>query len=263
MHGSAHGVGKVRAYKRDVVPGRVGGLHMASEERGLYRLRTASDIPYSGAYTYGGRETFAHKLGAALIALVRLAASTIVLLAWVAAVWLYRDTPVELLQDGSAPWLTASQLLIPIGFFLVFLTNRRYGPAYAFAQVVLAAIAVVSFILFSGSGFNQYLPLDTIPPVREAAAFGGAFFAATFVSTVVFDGARGPNWWTAPLFGFFSAAIVYGASYFAALYAGTEASWLVHGSEYMGVLAVEGMLLLIPFWALRRMVPPMSGFGGY
>lgn len=236
---------------------------MASEERGLYRLRAAADVPYSGTYSYGRRETFADKLGEAFVAVLRLATATLVLLAWVVAVWLYRDTPVGLLQDGATDWLSASHLLIPVGFFLVFLTNRRYGPAYAFTQVVVTAIVVVSLVLFSGSAFNDFLPLDTIPPVREVAAFGGAFFAATFVSTVIFDGARGPSWWTAPLFGFFSAAIVYAATYFAALYAGTQAAWLVHACEYMGILAAEGIVLLIPFWALRRMVPPVSGFGGY
>lgn len=236
---------------------------MAPEERGLYRLRTATDVPYAGTYSFGRRESFAHKLGEGLVALGRLVASAVVLLAWVAAVWLYRDTSIALLQDGTAPWLSLSDLLVPAGFFLVFLTNRRYGPAYAFAQVVVTAIAVVSLVLFSGGAFSEIMPLDTIPPAREAAAFGGAFFAAAFVSTVVFDGARGPSWWTAPLFGFFSAAIIYAAAYFPALYAGTDAAWLVHASEYMGVLAAEGALLLIPFWALRRVVPPISGFGGY
>jgi uncharacterized PurR-regulated membrane protein YhhQ (DUF165 family) len=167
------------------------------------------------------------------------------------------------LYAGSETWLTASHLLIPTGFFCVFLTNRRYGPAFAFAQVVVSAIVIVAFLVFTGGALNRFLPLDAIPPVREAAAFCGAFFAASFVSIIVFDGARGPNWWTAPLFGFLSAAIVYATAYFAALLAGTDATWLNHAVQYMGILAGEGILLLIPFWLLRRMVPPMSGFGGY
>jgi hypothetical protein len=31
----------------------------------------------------------------------------------------------------------------------------------------------------------------------------------------------------------------------------------------MGLIAAEGLALLIPFWAMRRMVPPVDGFGGY
>jgi hypothetical protein len=244
-----------------VVPGRVGGLHMASEERGLYRLRTASDAPYMGAYGYGRHESFAHKLGAILAVVARMAAAVAVLLAWVAGVYLYRDTPISLYGDDS--WLTASHLLIPVGFFCVFMTNRRYGPAYAFAQVVLTAIAIVAWMLFARPLIDALLPLDTIPTVREAAAFGGAFFAASFVSIVVFDGARGAHWWTAPLFGFLSAAIVYACVFFAALKAGTDAPWVYSAVEYMGALAGEGILLLIPFWMLRGMVRPISGFGGY
>ncbi len=235
---------------------------MASEERGLYRLRTATDAPYMGAYGYGHRESFAQRLGAALAVGLRVTISVAVLLAWVAGIYLYRDTPMSL-YDGSEAWLTASHLLVPIGFFSVFLTNRRYGPAFAFAQVVMTAIVIVAFIVFTGGALDRFLPLDAIPSVREAAAFGGAFFAASFVSIIVFDATRGPNWWTAPLFGFLSAAIVYATVYFAALLGGTDAAWLNHAVQFMGVLAGEGILLLIPFCLLRRMVPPMSGFGGY
>lgn len=236
---------------------------MAAEERGLYRLRTASDAPYPGAYVYGHRDGVGHKIGEVFAVAVRVAAAAAILLAWVAGVWLYRDTPVELFADGGATWLSAGHLLIPVGFFCIAMTNRRYGPAYAFAQVVATATAVIAFIVFSGSAFNEFAPIDAIPPVREAAAFGGAFFAASFVSIVAFDGARGPLWWTAPLFGFLTAAIVFPLAFFAALYAGTGVSWLGHASEFMGVLAGAGLLMLVPFFALRRMVPPMSGFGGY
>ncbi len=235
---------------------------MASEDRGLYRLRTASDAPYLGAYGYGRRESFGQKLTAALTVVVRVAIGVAVLLACVAGIYLYRDTPVALFADSSR-WLTASHLLVPVGFFCVFLTNRRYGPAYAFAQVVVTAIVIVGFLLAVGGALNEFLPLDTIPPVREAAAFGAAFFVASFVSTVAFDGARGPHWWTAPLFGYLSAAIIYPALFFAVLLAGSDPSWMYRALEYAGLIAGEGLLLLIPFWLLRRMVPPLSGFGGY
>lgn len=261
MQRPAHGVGKVRAYKQDVVPGRVGGLHMGSEDRGLYRLRTASDAPYMGAYGYGRRESFAHKLGTAVALAMRLAVSVAILLAWSAGIYLYRDTPVSLFGDDA--WLTLSHLLVPVGFFCIFLTNRRYGPAYAFAQVVLTAIAIVAWVVFARPLIDALLPLDTIPSVREAAAFAAAFFAASFVSIVVFDGTRGPSWWTAPLFGFLSAAIVFASVYFACLEGGSDTPWVHSAVEYMGALAGVGILLLIPFWMLRSMVRPMSGFGGY
>jgi hypothetical protein len=232
---------------------------MASEERGLYRLRTASDVPV--AYAYGRRESFGHKFGAVAVVVARLTVAVAVLIAWSAGVYLYRDTPVSLYGDDT--WMTASHLLVPVGFFCVFMTNRRYGPAYAFGQVVLTALAIVAWVVFARPLIDALLPLDTIPTVREAAAFAVAFVAASFVSIVVFDGTRGPMWWTAPLFGFLSAAIVFASVYFAALEAGTEARWVYSAVEYMGVLAGEGILLLIPFWMLRGMVRPSSGFGGY
>jgi hypothetical protein len=212
----------VRAYKRDVVPGRIGGFDLAVEERGPYRLRTASDVPYVSAYSWR-HDGFGHRLGAVVAG------------------------------------LTVSHLLIPIGLFCVFMTNRRYGPSYAFAQVMVTVIAVVAVVLFAGGALAEFVRQETVPSFGEAAAFGGAFFAASFVSIVVFDGARGPMWWTAPLLGFLSAAIVY-AGVFTAL---QPSGGIEHALQYMGVLTGEGILLLVPFWAMRRMVPPMAGFGGY
>jgi hypothetical protein len=255
-------VGKVQAYRRDVIPGRVGGLKMASEDRGPYRLRTASDAPYMGAYGYGRRESLVDKFGAWAAAFARVAVAALILTAWLVAVFLYRDTAFEVFGIGTG-WLTVSHALVPIGFYCVFLTNRRYGPAHAFAQVVLTLGAVVGLVVFGREVLSDFVPLDTVPPLREALAFGGAFLAASFVSIVAFDGARGPRWWTAPLIGFLTAAVVFAAAFFGGMFVGTTAAWLNEGLQYMGLIAGEGLLLLLPFWAMRRMVPPMAGFGGY
>ena len=56
--------------------------------------------------------------------------------------------------------------------------------------------------------------------MREALAFAGAFFLSSFVAIVVFDGARGPRWWTAPLFGMLSSALLFCPAYYAMAYAG-------------------------------------------
>lgn len=252
----------VRAYKRDLIVGRVGGLNMASQDRGLYRLRTASDAPYTGVYSYGRQESFLERVGAAVGAILRLAICATILAAWLAAIYLYRDTAVAVFGIGTG-WLTVSHLLVPVGFYCVFMTNRRYGPAYAFAQVVMTLALAVGMVLFARDTLSQIVPLDTVPPVREALAFGAAFLAAGFVSIAAFDGARGPRWWTAPLFGFLSAAVVFAAVFFAIGFAGTGTAWLDQGFAYMGLIAAEGLVLLVPFWAMRRMVPPMPGFGGY
>ncbi len=235
-----------------------------SVEDGPYRLRSASDMAWSGGAAYGRRETFGQKLGAAVRAVLRMILPVLSLLAAFVGVYLYRDTPVPLFLDGTGtPWLTGGHFLVGIGFFCVQLTNRRYGPAYAFAQVVIASASVVAFIIFASRQLQDFVPQDTVPAMREALSFGGAFFFASFVSIVVFDGTRGANWWTAPLFGFLGGAIFFAGIFYPVAYAGIELSWLHHAVVYAGVLAGEGILLLIPYWMLRRAVQPLSGFGGY
>lgn len=199
---------------------------------------------------------------AAFLAAARLAVTTTVLVAWVIGEFLYRGSALDLHGVGAG-WLTLAHLLVPAGFFCVFMTNRRYGPGYAFAQVIAAGAAVIGFALFAGSDFNAVMPLDTVPPLREAAAFGMAFFLASLISITVFDAARGRYWWTAPFFGFLSAAVLFAGVFFPVNYAGSNGGWLMNGAVYMAILAAEGLALLIPFWALRRIVPPVSGFGGY
>jgi len=233
-------------------------------EDGPYRLRSASDAAWSGSTAYGHRETFGQKFGAGLLAVTRMILPVLALLATFAGLYLYRDTPVPLFLDGKGtPWLTAGHLLVGVGFLSIHLTNRRYGPAFAFAQVVVSSALIVAFIFLAASEIKAYVPQDTMPAMREAAAFGAAFFLASFVSIVVFDGTRGARWWTAPLFGFLTAAVFFAWIFYAAAYAGTGAFWLNHALVYGAVLASEGILMLIPYWMLRRIVQPLSGFGGY
>jgi len=237
---------------------------MASTDDGPYRLRSASDTAFGGHAVYGQRETFGQKIAVAAAAVLRMILPVLALLACVVGLYLYRDTPVPLFLSGTgAPWLTTAHLLLPLGFFCVHLTNRRYGPAYAFAQVVVASALVAGVILFAGSAIDTFVPQDTVPPMREAMGCGGAFFIAAFISIVVFDATRGAQWWTAPLFGFLAAAIFFALIFVPAAYAGLDFRWFDHGLKYMGLLSGEAVLLLIPYYLLRRIVQPMSGLGGY
>jgi uncharacterized PurR-regulated membrane protein YhhQ (DUF165 family) len=215
-----------------------------------------------GAYSYGRQESFFDKVGAVLATLSRMVVCTAVLSAWLVASYLYRDTPMAVFGIGVG-WLTLTHVLVPLGFYCVFMTNRRYGPAYAFAQIVITMGLVTALVLFAREALNEVVPLDRAPSVREAISFGSAFLLAGFVSIVAFDGARGPRWWTAPLIGFLAAAIIFAAVFYPALYAGTDKAWLDQGLAHMGLIAGEGLVLLVPFWAMRRMVPPVAGFGGY
>ena len=233
-------------------------------EDGPYRLRSASDAAWAGYAAYGQQETSWQKVGTALNAVLRMVVPVMALLACFAGFYLYRDTPVPLFLNGTGtPWLTASHLLVAAGFLCVHLTNRRYGPTYAFAQVVVSLALIVAFLLFSSRFIASVVPLDTVPTMREAVGFGAAFFLASFVSIVVFDGTRGARWWTAPLFGFVTAAGFFAWIFYPAAYAGTGAPWFDHAVVYAAVLAGEGILLLVPYWMLRGIVRPISGFGGY
>ena len=248
--------------------GRYGAAaRMASSgliEDGPYRLRSASDAVWAGYVAYGQRETFWQKTCAACGVVLRMVVPVVALLACFAGLYLYRDTPVPLFLGGTgAAWLTVSHLLVVLGFLCIHLTNRRYGPAYAFAQVAVASALIIAAVLFAGDKIMQFVPQDTVPTMREAIGFGAAFFLASFISIVVFDATRGARWWTAPLFGFVTAGVFFAWIFYPAAYAGTGTPWLDHALVYAAVLASGGTLLLIPYWMLRRIVPPISGFGGY
>jgi uncharacterized PurR-regulated membrane protein YhhQ (DUF165 family) len=226
-----------------------------------YRLRSAADASWPAQTAYGRREGFSEKIGSAFRAVARLILPVATLLTSFAAVYLYLDTPVSFM-GADAKWLTVGHLLLPFCFLTVHLTNRRYGPSMAFAQVVLALAAAAAFVMFAVPRLGAYLPFKIIPEMRLAMAFAGAFLGAGFLSIIVFDGARGPRWWLAPLLGMLSSVVFFALIYYPAAYAGVE-PWSHPMLLHMELLAGLAILSLIPYWSLRRLVRPLPGFGGY
>lgn len=256
----------MRSLESGFAAGRNGlGVRMSAGvvDEGPYRLRSASDATWAGHAAYGQRPSFGQKLTGGIAAVLRLVLPVATLLAAFAGIYLYRDTPLALFQDGMRDWLTIGHLMVPLAFLSVHLTNRRYGPSYAFAQVVVTTALILGTIVFAGDQIRPFVPADTLPTLREALGFGGAFFVASFFGIVLFDCFRGARWWTAPLAGFVATALFFAAVFFPIAYAGTNAPWLEQALQYAGVLAGEGILLLVPYWMLRAVVPPLSGFGGY
>jgi uncharacterized PurR-regulated membrane protein YhhQ (DUF165 family) len=226
-----------------------------------YRMRGAADTSWPAHMAYGRREGFWSRIGDGIGAALRLILPVATLLIAFAAVYLYLDTPVAFLGADSS-WLTVGHLLLPFCFLSVHLTNRRYGPSTAFAQVVLALAVVVAFIMFAVPRLTDYVPFTIVPELRVALAFGAAFLGASFISIVVFDGARGPRWWLAPLLGMNTAVVIFALIYYPAAYAGVAPfthQMLLH-TELLTAIAV---LSLIPYWSLRPFVRPLPGFGGY
>lgn len=180
-----------------------------------------------------------------------------------AAIYLYLDVPASAIvgwHDGQ--WLTTGHLLLPFSFLCVHLTNRRYGPSYAFAQVVLAQALGTAFALYAVPRMGNLIAFRHVPDLRVALAFGGAFLAASFISIVVFDGARGPRWWIAPLLGMISSVVLFCAIYYPGAYAGL-APWTHQMLVHMEALLAAAILMLVPYWMLRGIVRPLPGYNGY
>jgi uncharacterized PurR-regulated membrane protein YhhQ (DUF165 family) len=230
---------------------------------GPYRLRGASDATWH-TQGYGQQPVgIGRRVMDAIRAVMRTVVPVLALSAALAAMFLYMDTTLPYFADGRTPWLTVSALLIPLAFLTVHLTNRRYGPAYAFAQIVLAFAAGGAVIVFGRPVVELLLPVAVFPSVREVAAFAAAFFVAGFLGIIAFDGARGPRWWTAPLVGSVVAALVFAPLFYIAAYLGTATPWFNHMGIHTGLLVGGAILALVPYWLLRRVVQPLPGFGGY
>ncbi|HVV64178.1 MAG TPA: hypothetical protein VHC42_01820 [Rhizomicrobium sp.] len=244
--------------------GRISPARIAAEtaDGSRYRTRRASDAAWPARAAYRRRASARDRLADAFRAVGRLIVPVLLLLLSFAAIYLYLDTPLRIDGIKNANWITIGHLLPAFSFLAVHLTNRRYGPAYAFAQVVVALAAAAAFATFAAprlaalSTFN--LPLDG----RLTLAFAGAFFGSSFVSIIVFDGWRGPRWWVAPLFGMTTAAALFCLIYYPAAYYGL-APFTDRMLLHMELLLPSAIAMVVPYWMLRRLVRPLPGFGGY
>jgi uncharacterized PurR-regulated membrane protein YhhQ (DUF165 family) len=205
-------------------------------------------------------------MGAVLSAVGRVFLPVLLLLGALAASYLYLDTaaPAQLaVPSFGATSLTMGHLIVPLCFFAVALTNRRYGASYAFAQVVIALALAVAAFVFQGDALRASLPVAVQPGPRILGAFAGAFLLSSLISILVFDGARGPRWWTAPLLSLLVGGVVFTSVFAPLAFAGTDTAWIQPALNYGALLAGAAVALLIPYWMLRGLVPPLPGFGGY
>jgi uncharacterized PurR-regulated membrane protein YhhQ (DUF165 family) len=201
--------------------------------------------------------------GDALLIISRLYFPVSFLLVSFAAIYFYLGRPFPFLSDDQSPWLKWSHVLLPATFLVVQLTNRRYGPDYAFAQIVIS-LAFCDVVAALGPDFVRYLlPVVAVPSAREVTAFSGAFMAAGYLSNVAFDGARGPRWWTAPLIGSLASSVAFALLYYPFAYAGSDVFWGRHMTLHAGILIAVSLLGLIPYWLLRAVIRPLPGYGGY
>jgi hypothetical protein len=160
--------------------------------------------------------------------------------------------------------LAVSDLIVPMAWFSIHLTNRRYGAAHAFAQL-LAGLAIVTLVaLFNPGDIDNWTNNNPAISWRAMLAFQGSFLFANFIAIVLFDAARGTRWWTAPLAASFAASLVFSAVYYPAAFAGDDVvTWTDSALVHFGVFFAESVLLLVPYFLLRPAMRPTDGMNGY
>lgn len=203
-------------------------------------------------------------LATTFLAGCRLLSPVLLLVATAAAALIYGDAPAGWLGNldvGGKPF-PVGLLALPLTFFVVQLTNRRYGASYAVAQLFIATAAIVAGFLYAGDTLAQ-LRGENLPEPRLILAFGIALFAAQLVAIFVFDRLRGPFWWQAPLFASLFGGIVLGCLAYPIAYSGSDQAWSQPMMAFVGIAMIESILLIGPYWALRAIIAPLPGFGGY
>lgn len=236
----------------------------ANADGGPYRLNPGEDAVWPPAVrAYGGPEETGNQKKLAIIGkgALRLFVPVSLLLVLLGAAYLYADALFALhgalIRDAG---LAMSDLVLPGTWYCLHLTNRRYGPAYAFAQLLAALVISLVVVLINPGDMDNWVITIT---GRGILSFGGAFLVANFAGITFFDAARGPRWWTAPLAGSLAAALVFSAIFYPAAYAGMNERWsilaLIHCLVFIGM----SVLLLGPYWLLRPATRPLNGRNGY
>ena len=219
-------------------------------------------------------------VGRFFIGLGRLVVPMAALLSVLGVYWAFNVQPA-----GASPYLTRFDefvnaagghkfgrglLVLPLVYFVLNLTSRRYGPGLALWTVVLVWTLLgggVYWALTQGliTSFD-----DDIMPVPLALALGLSLFAGQVLCIYFFDWLRGIPWWEAPLV--------------AALVGGLTQTFAFHVIDHVlttGALAgvwqgdiwprlallsaiqlTWAVVQLLPTAILRGAIRPLSGYGG-
>ncbi|MGV8998028.1 MAG: hypothetical protein ACOH12_13885 [Parvibaculaceae bacterium] len=175
------------------------------------------------------------------------------------------------LNPSSGHWLTWGLVVLPFFWFAINLINRRYGSGFTFLAVVLAWAFLAGGVYWALRQSLITSFADDIAPVQQAVAFGAALFLGQMICIYLFEWLRGIPWWEAP----FVAALVAGIAQtfaFQALHAGASTDALTHAfigpDVWPRLLALTVLQFvwaigqLLPTAMLRRIIRPLSGYGG-
>jgi uncharacterized PurR-regulated membrane protein YhhQ (DUF165 family) len=254
--------GFVRAYEYR------NGTSALDADSGSYRPRRGQDAlwpPVERAYGGPAEAEKQRRVADFGLAVVRLIVPVALLLVLLGATYLYADDllpmdgmPVPIRDTG----LAISDLILPGAWYCIHLTNRRYGPGYALAQLLAALVIALAVIIVNPGNIDQWVTAPALTG-RAVIAFGGALLIANFVGITFFDAARGPRWWTAPLAASFAASAVFSVIYYPAAFAGVDARWMDSAAIHFAAFFGMSVLLLMPYWLLRPAMRPINGMNGY
>ena len=160
------------------------------------------------------------------------------------------------------PWLTYGHLVLPGLFFILNLTNRRYGPGVTLSAVMLSWGLIIAGLSWALWAYGLAPVQDRLGLAPIMASFAGSLFAGELVAIYIFDRVRGVPWWRAPLYGFWL-----GGTAFLGFFHWPEAmrntgSWAGQLLVEFGIYTGWAVVSLLVYHALRRMVRPLPGFGG-
>lgn len=231
---------------------------------GPYRLNPGKDAAWPPAErAYGGEVDGPWRRALAIGVLVaKLLVPVLLLLTLLLAVYLYADAMIAaggLAGLARGVTITVADLILPGCWTIIHLTNRRYGPAYAFAQLTAGFMLAVLVALINPGDIDGWLPDMPSLTWRAVLAFFFAFGIANFVAIAAFDATRGPRWWSAPLAASAVAAFVFSGLYYPLAFGGAPRSALVHFLLYLA----EGVALLVPYYLLRPAMRPLNGMNGF
>lgn len=205
---------------------------------------------------------------------VSLALPVLVFLVTLLLAWDLRWIPLTVFDGILSPpgrselypstWATVGHAVITLVFLLTNLVNRRFGEDFALAFVLAAWGSTALMALAMMYRVDPGLPLaGDVPSLRIAASFFAAMVFGQLLGVVVFDRTRGVDWWKAPLYGALAASLAFTFIFYPAAYLGTDWVWLNRMSVDAGVKAAMSFALLLPYLAMRPVVRPLGGFGGF
>lgn len=188
--------------------------------------------------------------------------------------WIWTSTPLTLFDGILSPggveslypsnWLTVGHASITLLFLVTNLMCRRYGERLGFAHVLLSGAIVTSIAAAIGAGVISQACTPTIAfSSREVIAFVLAMTLGQAFGVVIFDKTRGVDWWNAPAYGALTASLVAMPVFYLLAYAGVNAMWPHWMAIDIALKSLMAFLLLAPYFALRSLIRPLTGLGGY